>query len=139
MKRLSLLKFLIALLILPAFIIGCDDKTPQQWTQSEKENIIHFIKSVHLVDQAENARGKRAMRKMYEQAIEQAETVTDDILAKAHPDLPKYYREYFEKGANLRIIAWRDGRSDLDQEGKDLMAKWTEWYQSHRKEIDIYI
>lgn len=135
----SIIRILCLVIAMPLCVMGCEEKTPQSWTQSEKENVIHFIKSVHLVEQAENARGKRAMRKLYEQAVEEAETVTDDILAKANPDLPKYYRDYFEKGANLRVIGWRDGRPDLDQEGLDLIAKWNEWYRENRKQIDIYI
>lgn len=131
-------------LVLLASIIGCG----QEWSQSEKENAEHFIQSVRLVVQvheASNKRGAGAMSRadfdemlsLYKKALSEAALVTDEVLAKAHPELPKNYRLYFQKGMELRISSWANSRPSEEIQGSALIDSWGDWFEQNRGNIKI--
>ncbi len=47
----------------------------------------------------------------------EATLVTDEVLAKAHTELPKNHRLYFQKWIELRISSWTDSRPYEDIQG----------------------
>ena len=131
-------------LVLLASLIGCG----QEWSQSEKENAEHFTQSVRLVVQAHEASNKQGavamsktdfdeMLSLYKNALREATLVTDEVLAKAHPELPKKYRLYFQKGMELRISSWTNSRPYEEIQGSALMDSWGDWYEQNRQNIKI--
>ncbi len=131
-------------LVLLASLIGCG----KEWSQSEKENAEHFTQSVRLVVQAHEASNKQGavamsktdfdeMLSLYKNALREATLVTDEVLAKAHPELPKKYRLYFQKGMELRISSWTNSRPYEEIQGSALMDSWGDWYEQNRQNIKI--
>lgn len=130
--------------ILLVSLIGCG----QKWSQSEKENAEHFIQSIRLVVQAHGVSNKRGaiamsradfdeMLSLYKNALSEAAIVTDEVLAKAHPELPKNYRLYFQKGMELRISSWESSRPYEEIQGSALMDSWGDWFEQNRRNIKI--
>ena len=130
--------------VLLASLIGCG----QKWSQSEKENAEHFIQSVRLVVQAHEASNKQGagaisradfdeMLSLYKDALLEATLVTDEVLAKAHPELPKNYRLYFQKGMELRISSWANSKPYEEIQGSALMDSWGDWFELNRRNIKI--
>jgi hypothetical protein len=125
--------------LLVALLVGCG----QQWSQSEKDNAQHFVRSLDLVIEAHkisNATGAgpmptekfAVMVDLYEHALSEAKLVTDEVLAKAAPELPKNYRLYFQKGIDLRISGWTNRRPSDEIQGSGLMDTWADWYKLNR-------
>ena len=130
--------------VLTASLIGCG----QQWSHGEKENAEHFLQSIELVVQAHessNKQGAGAMSKsdldetlsLYRSALHEANLVTDEVLAKANPELPKSYRLYFQKGIELRISSWTHDRPYEEIQGSALMDSWGDWFERNRQNIKI--
>ena len=124
--------------------MGCG----QQWSQGEKEDAQHFIQSISFVVQAHelsNRRGAGLISKseldetlsLYKSALREANITTDKVLAKAHSELPKNYRLYFQKGIELRISSWTNDRPYEEIQGSALMDSWADWYERNRQNIKI--
>jgi hypothetical protein len=107
---------LCRLLLLAIIVVGVAS-CGQKWTQGEKENAEHFLKSLDLVIEAHstsNKGGPGVMPKqdfevilyLYQRALNESNLVRDDVLDKAHPELKNNYRMYFQKGIEVRISAW---------------------------------
>ncbi len=45
----------------------------------------------------------------YQNALKYAETVTDDVLDKAHPEIRERWRGEMEEGMRLRLINFQEG------------------------------
>ncbi len=129
---------------LVALLIGCG----QQWSQGEKEDAEHFIQSISFAVQAHelsNKRGAGLISKseldetlsLYKSALREANIATDKVLAKAHSELPKNYRLYFQKGIELRISSWTNDRPYEEIQGSALMDSWADWYERNRQNIKI--
>lgn len=138
-----LLQWLLYFLLI-ASPMGCG----QQWSNGEKENAEHFVQSIRLVVQAHessNKRGAEGMSKSdlegilaaYESALHEANLVTDEVLAKANPELPQNYRLYFQKGIELRISSWTNSRPYEEIQGSALMDSWGDWFERNRQNIKI--
>jgi len=134
----------IASFILVLLLMGCG----QKWSQSEKDNAQHFIQSVRLVVQAHaiDNQGKPGIMSeddfatisgLYKNALSEANLVTDEVLEKANPDLPTEYRQYFQKGVELRISSWEKRNVGDEIKGSGLLDAWGEWYQQNRQNIKI--
>ena len=130
--------------VLLSSLIGCG----QKWSQSEKENAEHFFQSIRFVVQAHKASNKRGagpmsradfdeMLSLYKSALREANLVTDEVLAKANPELPKNYRLYFQKGIELRISSWTNSRPYEEIQGSALMDSWGDWFEQNRRNIKI--
>ncbi|MDD5452279.1 MAG: hypothetical protein PHT49_10330 [Desulfovibrionales bacterium] len=125
-------------------VASCD----QKWTQNEKENAKHFLKSLDLVIEAHsisNRGGPGMMSKqdfekilsLYERALSESKLVRDVVLDKANPELKNNYRMYFQKGIELRISAWTNGKPYDEIQGSALMDSWGEWFEKNRHNIKI--
>jgi len=74
---------------------------------------------------------------LYKNALSEANLVTDEVLEKANPDLPTEYRQYFQKGVELRISSWEKRNVGDEIKGSGLLDAWGEWYQQNRQNIKI--
>jgi len=134
--------------VLLAVIVVAVTSCGQKWTQGEKENAEHFLKSVDLVIEAHsssNRGGPGVVSKqdfenilsLYQRALSESNLVRDDVLAKAHPELKDNYRMYFQKGVELRISAWTSGKTYDEIQGSALMDSWGDWFEKNRSNIKI--
>jgi hypothetical protein len=96
MKTVFRLVLLTLIVVSVAFCV-------QQWTQEEKENAEHFLKSLSLVIEAHsnsNKGGPGVMStqdfgkniSLYQRAFDEENLVRDDVLDKIHPELKNNYR-----------------------------------------------
>ena len=120
----------------------------QKWTQEEKENAEHFLKSLDLAIEAHsisNKGGPGAMSmqdfekvlSLYQRALSESNLVRSDVLEKAHPELKNNYRMYFQKGIELRLSAWTGGKPYDEIQGSALMDSWGDWFEKNRLNIKI--
>jgi hypothetical protein len=120
----------------------------QKWTQGEKENAEHFLKSLDLVIEAHstsNKGGPGVMPKQdfevilysYQRALNESNLVRDDVLDKAHPELKNNYRMYFQKGIEVRISAWTNRKPYDEIQGSALMDSWGDRFEKNRRNIKI--
>ena len=72
-----------------------------------------------------------------ERALREARSVRDDVLAKAHPDLPLHFRNEFQRSMELFVKAARLRESDLEAEAIRLRKRFGEWYRRHGEEIRV--
>jgi len=126
------------------------------WTQEEKENVEHFIKSLDAANvsadmlNSEGALSLRFSRKttqlemnqildQMKNALREAELVMDSVLDKAHPELKSHFRNEYQNGLKLKIrnIATEDGDFKAELQGAALLEKWGNWYDLHSREIRI--
>lgn len=74
---------------------------------------------------------------LYQRAFDEANLVRDDVLDKIHPELKNNYRMYFQKGTELRISAWTNGKNYDEIQGSALMDSWGDWYEKNQSNIKI--
>jgi hypothetical protein len=127
-----------------AVVVSCG----QTWTQSDKENAQHFLKSLRLVNEAHSIMNKggpgtvskadfERMLSLYQTALKEAELVQDNVLDKAHPNLRNNYRMYFQKGIELEVNAWTNAKPYDEIQGSALMDSWADWFEKNRDSIKI--
>lgn len=135
-------------LALSALMVVSVASCVQQWTQEEKENAEHFLKSLSLVIEDASYSNKKGPGivstqdfakhiSSLQRAFDEANLVRDDVLDKIHPELKNNYRMYFQKGAELIINAWTNGKNYDEKQGLALMDSWGDWYEKNRSNIKI--
>lgn len=72
-----------------------------------------------------------------ERALRQARAVRDEVLAKAHPDLPQHFRQEFQRSMELFVRAASERESELEFEAIRLRVKFGSWYRRHAREIRV--
>ncbi|HEX9758285.1 MAG TPA: hypothetical protein VGB26_10890 [Nitrospiria bacterium] len=131
-----------------SLIVVCVASCDQKWTQEEKENADHFLKSLDLVIEAHSTSNKgvpgvmprqdfEKILSLYQRALSESNLVRDDVLDMAHPELKSNYRMYFQKGIELRISAWMNRKTYDEIQGSALMDSWGDWFEKNRQNIRI--
>jgi hypothetical protein len=71
--------------------------------------------------------------KLYDQALEEASKVSDKFLRSIHPDLPRRYREQFQKSIFIVAEQMRSGKTNIQNsfEAAQLDAVFKDWYFSN--------
>ena len=132
---------IIPLTLLLCFTLSCH-KQSENLTEEEKKNLVSFIDSIHLRNNAmtllheipsssfkeaftpENIKKIEKALAMMKKSIEESQKVNDQMLDKLHPDLSKHYREEFCEGLKLYIIFLEEGGVSKEEKAKHLMDKW---------------
>jgi hypothetical protein len=129
---------LAAACLAAALALGCG-----KWTSDEQTQIDAFRTSVVKAQEATGGQGAgvalapeaigRASAAVRE-AIAAADTVTDPLLARLHPELPVQYRTRFVPGLRLRLEALEALAAGApitarELEWQVLMAEWGDWYE----------
>ena len=118
------------------------------WTAEEVANAEHMIASLEAdrrateVENLEEAGPENAMEadvalEYRERALREANWVRDEVLAKAHPDLPAHFRSEHQLSLELLIEAHRTGDAALKREALLLRDRFGDWYVAHQREIRI--
>ncbi|NHZ85937.1 MAG: hypothetical protein GWP19_08660 [Planctomycetia bacterium] len=106
---------IFVVLIFSVLLIGCGN-SGSKWTSEEKENIDHFLKSgeaarkaVHISNSGEPYKAvpkseMKEINRLREIALKEALLVRDNVLEKAHPDLPKKFRNLYQKSLELKKL-----------------------------------
>lgn len=146
--EVTMRKYFFVLLIFSSLLIGCGN-SGKKWTNEEKDNIEHFLKSgeasraaVRISNSGDPYKvvPKVEMDKINDLrylALSEAKLVRDDVLAKAHPDLPKKFRNLYQKSLELRIENVKNGNFKLELKGSKLHDSWVDWINANNKKIKI--
>lgn len=78
------------------------------------------------------------LKRLRQEALSEAKQVDDAVLAKAHPDLPEKWRNFYQRSLELRIKNLDSG-GNINAEilGSELHDRWVDWYRAHKGEIKI--
>ena len=70
-------------------------------------------------------------------ALTEATLVQDNVLAKAHPELPETFRNLYQKSLELSIEAFENKDNAASLQSSSLHDQWVDWYNAHIREIRI--
>lgn len=144
MKR-NFLPALCALLLLTC-------RVAPPWSPQERENIQHFIaaqtanmNAIRILNRGPafstfSAHEMAQYLASQQQALAAAQLLRDDVLAKAHPDMPAHFRGEFQRSLELDIESVEASPSSakaLSIEAASLHEAWVDWYNAHKGEIKI--
>ncbi|MFL5243318.1 MAG: S1C family serine protease [Gemmataceae bacterium] len=130
------------------------------WTKEEKENLGHFFRSMNrqvkayklfyqaLKDKTTNTAERNAeIEDALNAASEEARLVKPKALDKAHPDMPRMFRETFLRELDLARIAMagltsksKEERDQLSEPVREFVSRSEErdkWWNAHRFDLDI--
>ena len=145
---------ILILLVLPLLLLGCDKPSPN-WTNEEKANIEHFLKSGDASRKAVRISNVRVSNygnsvlieippdeakqiiELTNLALREAKLVSDDVLAKAHPQLPRKFRDLYQKSLELQVINFKTGDFEKEVEAGKLHDLWVDWFNANKKQIKI--
>ena len=151
----SLLGPLVQAFVVGGVVIGCvasvlwlPRSLPAGWTAEEVENVPHLTASLdedREATQIGNDGGPgfispEVFRKILEHkgaAARHARLVRDEVLAKAHPDLPEHFRQEYQRSLELFAEALGTGDNAKFAESGNLHDHWVDWWNDNRKYIRV--
>lgn len=118
------------------------------WTAEEIANAEHMIASLQADRRAaeienldepgpENAKDAAAALEYRERALREARQVRDEVLAKAHPELPAHFRDEHQRSLELFVEAHGSGDDALERDALRLRERFGSWYVANQREIRI--
>jgi len=131
--------------ILCAFNAACSSQP--EWTPEERLNFKHFISAqkadaaavllsnTGMPNSATSPNTANEILQLMKKALGEAQIIRDDVLAKAHPDLPEHFRRELQRSLELQIRNLEVGDASAGIEGSSLHYKWIYWINSHKGEI----
>ena len=136
----------LGLSLLPVLLWACSPS--HDWTAEEIGNAEHMWEALGADQRAaeienlgeagpDDAREAEAALEHRERALREARSVRDEVLAKAHPDLPLHFREEFQHSMELFVKAARLRESDFAGEAIRLRKRFGAWYRRHGEEIRV--
>ena len=139
------LRRLFGTLVAIALTVGVACSGPDtNWSASEKENIQHFFKSgeANRAAVAYSNNGSMPFDEseyldLQRRALTEATLVQDNVLAKAHPELPETFRNLYQKSLELSIEAFENKDNAASLQSSSLHDQWVDWYNAHIREIRI--
>ena len=139
--------FVLALLVLSSLLLGCS-KSNSNWTDEEKANIEHFHKSGEAsrkVVRISNSGSSGAITpneakqiiRLTNLALSEAKLVRDDVLAKAHPQLPQKFRALYQRSLELQVLNFKIGDFEKEVEAGKLHDSWIDWINTNKGQVKI--
>jgi hypothetical protein len=149
MKSVFYIRSLFIILAGSAILIGgCGLHTPD-WTQEEKENIAHFFNSREADQRAVRLSNSGEPFTTFTQeewaefvrlkklALAESKLIRDEVLAKANSELPKRYRQLYQRSLELQIQNMEVGDINAEIEGASLHDSWVDWINANKHSIKI--
>jgi hypothetical protein len=136
---------LVTLGVLCAFYAACSSQS--EWTREEKLNFQHFFNAQKgdaaavllsgMPNSAKSPNTSSEILQLMKKALGEAQITRDDVLAKAHPDLPEHFRRELQRSLELQIRNLEVADASAEKEGASLHYKWIYWINSHKSEIKL--
>ncbi len=144
-------QFLFVLVFATIFIVACSPS--RSWTDEEVENAQHLSASQEAAGQSTrilNAGGPGPVspedtEKIIEfsrTALSHAQQVRDDVLAKAHPQLLRHFREEYQRSLELSLEVEDWPTSLAEDTVKAIQSgilhdRWVDWWNANMDDIRI--
>jgi hypothetical protein len=133
--------------LLCAFNAACSSQS--EWTRQEKLNFQHFfnaqkadaaavlLSNSGMPNSAISPNTSNEILQLMKKALGEAQIIRDEVLAKAHPNLPEHFRRELQRSLELQIRNLEVGDASAEIEGSRLHYKWIYWINSHKSEIKV--
>jgi hypothetical protein len=134
----------IVLLVL--VLVGCGE---QGWTEAEKKNADYILLAFQEVQQAHrisNAQSPfttmspedlKMMTLHFQNALQYAQLVRDDVLDKVHPEIRERWRNELQEGLELRLVHLLERDNQAGFKGGALMDSFGDWWTANKGDIKI--
>lgn len=121
---------------------------PGNWTAEEVDNAQHLFASHEANMQAiriSNAGGSGVVPReeaerileLNRAALNHAQQVRDEVLAKAHPDLPLHFHSEYQRSIELTLEAFASGDNAKSIKAGMLHDRWVDWWNTSKGGIRI--
>ena len=143
-------QFLFALVFANTFVVACSP-SGSSWTDEEVENAQHLSSSqeanmqkTRILNAGEpgpvSPEEITKMIQLNRTALSHAQQVRDDVLAKAHPQLLRHFREEYQRSLelSLEVEDWptSEDTTKAIQSGI-LHDRWVDWWNANMDDIRI--
>ena len=71
------------------------------------------------------------------EALRYAESVPEEVLRKAHPDLSEHWRDEYQRGLSLRIANYQRPNLKSEIEGSAPLDRFADWWNANKGQIRI--
>jgi hypothetical protein len=122
----------------------------KNWSPEDRANSRHFLlsiqsdlESIRLSNERKSPQpapdALREIIQLKETALREAQTVNDSVLDKIHPDLRQNFRDFYQRGLELRLMNLeQDGRNPAaESQGLTLHNKWADWFNDNRDRMNV--
>ena len=147
-QRGTLRRLAVGLLLIGALTLAACSDEPS-FTETEKTNARHVTLAFKEVQQAfrisnskpafsvVSAEERGRMIVHYQNALKYAETVTDEVLDKVHPEIRGHWRGEMEEGIQLRLVNFQEGDVQAEIRGSELLDRFGDWWNANKPDIKI--
>ncbi len=135
------------LLVGPLALAACSDEP--SFTEDEKTNAQYVALAFGEVQQAfrisnsgpafsqVSKEDRDRMTVHYQNALKYAETVTDEVLDKVHPEIREHWRGEMEEGIRLRLINFQEGNVKAEIRGSEFLDRFGDWWNANKPDIKV--
>ena len=143
LRRLAIGFLIIGTLALAA----CSDEPT--FTEAEKTNARYVALAFREAQQAVQISNSKPVFSMvstedrdrmtvhYQNALKYAETVTDEVLDKVHPEIRGHWRGEMEEGIRLRLVNFQEGDAQAEIRGSELLDRFGDWWNANKPDIKV--
>ncbi len=147
-QRGMLRRFAVGLLLIGALALAACSEEPS-WTEEEKTNARYVALAFREAQQAIqisnswpafsqlSAEDLSGMVAHYENALEYAERVTDEVLDKIHPEIRGHWRGELEEGIRLRLVNFQEKNIQAEFKGSALLDRFGDWWYANKPDIKV--
>lgn len=138
---------IVVLVLVAQTLAACSDEP--SFTEAEKTNARYVVLAFKEVQQAVRISNSKPgfsiistedwgqMTMHYQNALKYAETVTDEVLNKIHPEIRAHWRGEMEEGIRLRLINYQEDNTQAEIKGSELLDRFGDWWNANKPDIKI--
>ena len=120
----------------------------QEWSRAERRNVSHFVEALNFTLEGIrvsnsggpgvlSARDRSRILKSWQKALAEGTEVTDVVLRKIHPDLPRHFRGEWQRGLTLQVRNLELGDTQAEIVGSRLGDDWGTWYMRNQAALRL--
>ncbi len=79
----------------------------------------------------------KRMTTHYQKALFYAETVTNEVLDKIHPEIREHWRGDLEEGLLLRLRNFQEGNVQAEIKGSAFLDRFADWWNANKSDIKV--
>ena len=144
------MRYLVLVSAAIVFLAGCSQSpptakkptSPPKWTEEEIASYDHFMASLALVGRIkeempklkEDPAGTRRLDAMCQELLKEAELVDSELLAKAHPELPRIFEQWYLPWLKDQFMKNRP-RPGSPAYGRYALKQWNAWCKANWKKV----
>lgn len=147
LRRFGLNIFSISAMAALLLFSACSSKEDDKWTEADHAAALHYFNSLRdnkeasrIVRQAGNTfspKQKAQVRALTASSLDEARTVSDELLDKVHPQLKNHFRDEFQVALELALANLDNPNYEAAQKASVLFSNYADWFAAHQSEIHM--